>query len=80
MIFIKKTQNDIPNRGLKTGSLAKKYENYSGRFPEGIPTKEIQQCRQARSRPVEKETLNIMLREKMSKNYAAAKTIRDHIF
>ena len=42
----------------------KKCENYSGRFPEGVPKKEIQQWRQARSRPGEKETHNTKLREK----------------
>ena len=41
----------------------KKCENYSGRFPEGVQKEEIQQCRQARSRPGEKETHNIKLRE-----------------
>ena len=43
--------------------LDKKHENYSGRFPEGVNKEEIQQWRQARARPGEKETLNIMLRE-----------------
>ena len=33
--------------------------NYSGRFPEGVQKEEIQQWRQAQSRPGEKETLNI---------------------
>ena len=41
-----------------------KHENYSGRFPEGLQKAKIQQWRQARSRTGEKETLNIMLREK----------------
>ena len=40
---------------------------YSSRFPEGVQKEEIQQGRQARSRPGEKETLNIMLREKRKK-------------
>ena len=43
------------------------HENYSRRFPEGVHKEEIQQWRQARSRPGEKETLNIMSREKLSK-------------
>ena len=30
-------------RGIKKGFLAKKHENYSGRFPEGIQKEEIQQ-------------------------------------
>ena len=38
--------------------------NYSSRFPEGVEKEEIQQWRQARSRPAEKKTLNIMLKEK----------------
>ena len=33
------------------------------RFPRGLPKKKIQQWRQAQSRPGEKETLDIMLRE-----------------
>ena len=33
----------IPAWGLKKGSLAKKYENYNGRFPEGVHKEEIQQ-------------------------------------
>ena len=36
----------ILTRRLKKGSLAKKYEkyeNYSGRFPEGVQKEEIQQ-------------------------------------
>ena len=64
--FYKKSKNKR-TRGLEKWSLAKKYEkyeNYSGRFPEGVHKEEIQQWRLARSRPGEKETLNIMLREK----------------
>ena len=62
MVFIKK-KKQYPARGLKKGFSAKKYENYSGRFPEEVQNQEIQQWRQARSRPGEKETLNIMLRD-----------------
>ena len=53
----------------KTGSSSttKKDENYSGRFPEGVQKEEIQQWRQARSRPGEKETINITLRTKTKK-------------
>ena len=39
------------------------WELYSSRFPEGVQKEEIQQWRQARSRPREKETHNIKLRE-----------------
>ena len=35
------------------------YENYISRFPEGVQKKEIQQWRQARSRPGEKDALKI---------------------
>ena len=51
-------------RGLKKGFVVKKHENYSGRFLEGVQKEEIQEWRQARSQPEEKETLNIMLRKK----------------
>ena len=44
--------------------MGRKYEDYSGRFPEEIQKEEIQQWRQARSRPGEKETHNIKSREK----------------
>ena len=37
------------------------------RFPIGVQREEIQQWRQARSRPRDKEALNIMLREKWVK-------------
>ena len=40
------------------------YESYSSRFLEGVQKDEIQQWRQAQSEPGEKDTLNIMLREK----------------
>ena len=60
--FYEKSQK-IFTRGLKKGSAAKKHENYSGSFPEGVQKEEIQQWRQARSRPREKETHNIKLRE-----------------
>ena len=50
-------------RGFSGGFQVKVYENYSGRFPEGVQQEEIQQWRQAWSRPGKKETLNIMLRE-----------------
>ena len=49
---------------LPGGSKRGPHENYSRRFPEGVQKEEIQQWRQARSRPGEKETLNIMLKEK----------------
>ena len=64
MIFMTKIQKYT--WGLKKGSLAKKwekYKNYSGRLPERIQKEEIKQWRQAQSRPGEKETLNIVLRE-----------------
>ena len=48
-----------PARGLKKGSPQKQNKR---RFPEGVQREEIQQWRQARPRPGEKETLNIMLR------------------
>ena len=47
----------------QNGFSSKKYENYSRRFPEGVQKEEIQQWRQARTRPGEKETHNIKLRE-----------------
>ena len=46
-------------RVLSKGPFLLTCLNYSSRFPEGIPKKEIQQWRQARSWPAEKETLNI---------------------
>ena len=61
-VFYEKSKNILPG-GWTNGFSAKKYENYSGRFPDGVPKAEIQQWRQVRSRPGEKETLNIMLRE-----------------
>ena len=63
MIFMKKIKKHS-TRGLKKGFSAKKRENYSGRFPEAVQKEEIQQWRQARSRPGKKETHNIKLREK----------------
>ena len=62
MMFMKNFKK-YTYQGLKKGSAAKKRENYSGRFPGGVQKDEIQQWRQARSRPEEKETLNIILRE-----------------
>ena len=67
MIFYEiyeKDQNNPYQEGLKRGS----HENYSRRFPEGVQKEGIQQWRQARSRPGEKETLNIMLRKNVSNN------------
>ena len=46
--------------GLKRGPR----EKYYRRFPEGVQKEEIQKRRQARSQPGEKETPNIMLRDK----------------
>ena len=43
------------------GLFVRSYENYSSRFPEGSKKQEIQQRRQARQRPREKEALNICL-------------------
>ena len=60
--FYEKVKNIT--RELNKRSAGKDYENYSGRFPEGVQKDEIQQWRQARSRPGEMETLNMMLREK----------------
>ena len=57
------------NRFGENGSVFKvndgggPYEKYRNRFPEGVQKKEIQQRRQARSRPGEKESLNMMLIE-----------------
>ena len=56
--------NDFYERTLPGGLKRGPHENYSRRFPEGVRKEEIQQWRQARSRPGEKETLNIMLRER----------------
>ena len=44
-------------------------EIYNNRFPRGVRKEEIQQWRQAQSRPGEKEPLNIMLREKLIKDW-----------
>ena len=41
--FYKTLHKNIRTRGLKKGSAAKKHENYSGRFPEGVQKEEIQQ-------------------------------------
>ena len=38
----------------------------NGHFPSGVQEEEIQQWRQAWSRPREKETINIMLREEIA--------------
>ena len=57
-IYEKSQKNTLPG-GFKRGPR----EKYNRRFPEGVQKEEIQQWRQARSRPGEKETLNIMLRE-----------------
>ena len=43
MIFIKNKTNKSPTSGLGKGFSAKKYENYSGRFPEGVQKEENQQ-------------------------------------
>ncbi len=57
------------NRLGKNGSLFKvnggrgPHWNFGSRFPEGVQKKEIQQWRQARSRPGEKEPLNIMKKQ-----------------
>ena len=40
---MKKNQKTSAARGLKKGFSAKKYENYSGRFPEGVQKEGIQQ-------------------------------------
>ena len=58
MMFMKKSKK-YPAWGLRRGP----HENYTRRFPEGVQKEKIQQWRQARSWPGEKETLNIMLRE-----------------
>ena len=55
--FYEKSQKRYPARGLKKGSPRKK-------TPPGVQKEEIQKWRQARSRPGEKETHNIKLREK----------------
>ena len=57
--YEKNLKSTLPG-GLKRGP----HENYSRRFLEGVQKEEIQQWRQARSRPEEKETRNIMLWEK----------------
>ena len=49
--------------GGAKGVFTKTHYNYSNRFPEGVQKEELQQWRQARSRPGEKETHNIKLRE-----------------
>ena len=55
-----------PYSKLTAGGVhPRKSENYSGRFPEGVQKEEIQQWRQARSRPREKETRNICWGGKM---------------
>ena len=55
---------------LHKGSTGKHYENYGGRFPDGgVQKEEVQQWRQARARPGNKETLNIMLKEKELKGH-----------
>ena len=54
---------------LSKGSFLKTCLNYSSCFPEGVPKEEIKQWRRARSRPGEKETLNIMLMENTLKTY-----------
>ena len=50
-------------KSLERFKKQKNHENYSSRFPEGVQKQEIQQWRQVRSRPGQKEILNIMLRE-----------------
>ena len=55
--FLKNQEKSLPG-GLKKGPREKNFL----RFPEGVQKEGIQKWRQARSRPREKETLNIMLR------------------
>ena len=55
--------------------VLKSWLNYSSRFPEGVSKKESQQWWQARPRPWEKETLNIMLGKK-----ARYKQLRKNIY
>ena len=57
--FNKKGQKNTLPGGLQMGPR----EKNSRRFPEGVQKEEIQQWRQAPSRPGEEETLNIVLRE-----------------
>ena len=59
--FYETSQESTLPGGLKRGP----HQKYTRRFPEGVPKEGIQQWRQARSRPGEKETLNIMLRGKV---------------
>ena len=70
MIFMEKENQKNCTGGLKKvvskQAVAKQYENYSGRFLEGVQKEEIRQWRQARSRPGEKETLNIYYIEGMN--------------
>ena len=63
--FFEKGQKHIPFVRFCLVSKWGPYGNYSSRFPEEVQKEEIQQRRQARSLPGEKETLNSMLREKM---------------
>jgi hypothetical protein len=58
--FYETIPKKYPAWGLKKGP----HEKYNRCFPEGVQKEEIQQWRQARSRPEEKKPLNIMLREK----------------
>ena len=48
---------------LSESLFLRSHENYSSRSFEGVPKQGIQQWRQVRSRPGDKESLNIMLRE-----------------
>ena len=60
--------NEKRQKGTLPGVLKRSpHEKYSRRIPERVQTEEIQESRQARSRPADKETLNTMLREKMIK-------------
>ena len=57
--FCEQIQKSTLPGGFKRGPHEKKQ-----RFSEGVQKEEIQQWRHTRSGPGEKETLNIMLREK----------------
>ena len=71
--FLQKNQKSTLPGGFKRGP----HEKYSRRFLEGVQKEEIQQWRQARSLPGEKETLNIMLREKRIENESNLNGIMD---
>ena len=48
---------------LSKESFFETWLEYNSRFPEGVKKEVTQKWRQARPRPGEKETLNIVLRE-----------------